>query len=234
VTDTKPFLGLANYFHWLVANLAELTGPLSQLASAEANCGKKRQRIVGWNLTHDQSFVQIKEAIVSAPVFHFFDLSLPTKVKPDAPQVGLGAWLAQDDGQGWRPVAFVSRKFIPAEMNYNTRERELLAINEALRKWRHYLEGLKFWVETDHQSLKWLGEVCILNRRQACWIMNMQSFDFTIGYSLSRSLSNTVADILSRRPNYVSYCERGRIFFEINSVELGVSSPLLNTIHDGK
>ena len=230
VTDIKSFLGLANYFHWFVANLAELTGPLSQLASDEANRGKKRQKIVGWDVPHDKAFAQIKEAIVSAPVLRFFDPSLPTKVKPDASQVGLGAWLAQDDGKGWRPVAFLSRKFTPAEMNYDTRERELLAIHEALRKWRHYLEGIKFWVETDHQSLKWLDDVRILNRRQARWIMNMQSFDFTIGYSPGDL--NTVADILSRRPDYFSHCERCRTFLEINSVELGVTSPLLDTIRD--
>jgi hypothetical protein len=47
-----------------IPNLAELTGPLSQLTSAEANCGKKRQKIVGWKSTHDQGFVQIKEVIV--------------------------------------------------------------------------------------------------------------------------------------------------------------------------
>jgi hypothetical protein len=100
VTDIKSFLGLANYFHWFVAKLAELTGPLSQLASAEANHGKKCQKIVGWNLTHHHSFVEIKEAIVSAPVLQFFASSLPTKVNPDASQVGLRAWLAQDDGKG--------------------------------------------------------------------------------------------------------------------------------------
>jgi hypothetical protein len=45
--------------------------------------------------------------------------------------------------------------------------RKLLAIHEALRKWCQNLEGIKFWVETDHQSLKWLDDVRIVNRRQA-------------------------------------------------------------------
>jgi hypothetical protein len=167
---------------------------------------------------------------VSAHVLRFFDSSLPTKVTPDASQVGLGAWLAQDDGKGWRPVAFQSRMFTPAEMNYDTCERELLAIHEALRKWRHYLEGIKSWFGTDHQSLKWLDNVRILNQKQARWLMNMQSFDFAIGYSPGDL--NTVADILSSRPDNFSHCERCRTFLEINSVELGVTSPMLDTIRD--
>jgi hypothetical protein len=102
-------------------------------------------------------------------------------------------------------------------MNYDNYEHELLAIHEALRKWRHYLEGIKFWVEADHQSLKWLDDVRILNRRPASWIMNIHSFDFTIGYSPGDL--NTVAGILSGRPNDFSHCERCRTFLEINSVD---------------
>jgi hypothetical protein len=60
--------------------------------------------------------------------------------------------------------------------------------------------------------------------------MNMQYFDFTIGYSPGDL--NTVADILSRRPDYFSCCERCHTFLEINALELGVTSPLLNTIRD--
>jgi hypothetical protein len=113
-----------------VANLAKVTRPLIQLAAADANRGKKRKKIVGCkasNLTHAQAFLQMKEAIVAAPVTPFFDPSLPTKDNPDASQVGLGAWLAQDEGNDWCPMAFLFPKFIPAEMNYNTCERELSA-----------------------------------------------------------------------------------------------------------
>jgi hypothetical protein len=60
--------------------------------------------------------------------------------------------------------------------------------------------------------------------------MNMQTFDFSIGYSPADL--NTVADILSRQPDYFSHCERCRTFLEINSIELGVTSEMLDTIRD--
>jgi len=40
------------------------------------------------------------------------------------------------------PVAFYSRTLTPPELNYNTHDKELLAIHKAFWTWQHYLEGL--------------------------------------------------------------------------------------------
>ena len=85
-------------------------------------------------------------------------------MKTDASGYAIGSVLLQNDGAGWRPVAFHSRKLLGAETRYDTREQELLSIHEALVQWRAYLEGIKFTVETDHESLKWLQDQRILNR----------------------------------------------------------------------
>ena len=50
----------------------------------------------------------------------------------------LGQYCLQDG----HPVAFESRKMIPAELNYTTSEKECLATVHALKVWRCYLEGL--------------------------------------------------------------------------------------------
>jgi len=39
------------------------------------------------------------------------------------------------------PVAFHSQTFSTPELNYNIHDKELLAIFEAFKIWRHYLEG---------------------------------------------------------------------------------------------
>ena len=66
----------------------------------------------------------------------------PFVLVTDASDFAVGASLEQADETGHRrPVAFFSHSLSPAERNYETYERELLAIVLALRTWRHYLEG---------------------------------------------------------------------------------------------
>jgi hypothetical protein len=54
------------------------------------------------------------------------------------------------------PIAFASIKLSESEQNYNTTEREGLAMVYALQKFRHYLLGKHFKMFTDHSSLKYL------------------------------------------------------------------------------
>ena len=144
------------------------------------------------------------------------------KVQTDASGYAIGSVLLQNDGAGWRPVAFHSRKLLGAETQYDTREQELLSIHEALVQWRAYLEGIKFTVETDHESLKWLQDQRILNRRQARWVMNFQTYDFSIGYTPGNT--HVVADVLSRRPDLSPRCDRCRL--RLDAVAVSLTQPI--------
>ena len=73
----------------------------------------------------------MKQALTSPPVLQPFNPSLPTKVTTDASNIGIGAELAQLHGRAWLPVAFLSRQLSPAELNYPTHDKELLAIIHA-------------------------------------------------------------------------------------------------------
>ena len=55
----------------------------------------------------------------------------------------------------WHPVAYFSRKMIPAQTRYETHDGELLAIVKAFKTWRHYLKSCKheILVLTDHNNL---------------------------------------------------------------------------------
>jgi hypothetical protein len=55
-------------------------------------------------------------------------------VETDASDKAIGACLSQDNDKGkLRPVAYLSRKFIPAESNYEVYDKELLVIIESFR-----------------------------------------------------------------------------------------------------
>ena len=86
-----------------------------------------------------------------------------------------------------------------AEQNYKIYDKKLLAIVEALAKWRQYLldaaEPFEVWM--DHENLKYFREPHKLNRRQARYYLKLQDYDFTLKYIPGKT--NTKADILSQK-----------------------------------
>ena len=74
--------------------------------------------------------------------------------------------------------------------------RELLGIIWAVGKWRHYLAGAHFIIQTDHDSLKNLPNRPAVNRRVWKWVQVLQGYDCDIVHIAGKS---NPADYLSRR-----------------------------------
>ena len=110
----------------------------------------------------------------------------------------MGALLTQDQGQGFQPVAYESRKLSPAECNYPVYERELLAILHALRAFRHYIEGRHVHIYTDHAALVHFETQPQLSPRKFVGKLNSQT---TISQSTTSPAKTKAADALSRRPD---------------------------------
>ena len=98
--------------------------------------GKKEWK---WNKEHQKAFKELKDKIMSQLV-----LSLPKRegkfqVKTDTSGHAIEGVLFQKQEEKWKLIAFLSRTMQPAERNYEIYDKELLAIIEALTKWRQYL-----------------------------------------------------------------------------------------------
>ena len=84
----------------------------------------------------------------------------------------------------------------------------------SFKVWRYYLLGVKFKIQKDHESLRYLSTQPHLNRRQCRWIKLLQEFVFYIEYVKGKE--SWVADVLYRRPlaNAIS-CVRNHFMDEI-------------------
>ena len=73
-------------------------------------------------------------------------------------------------------------------MNYDIHDKELLAIFEAFKKWRHYLEGTPTPVEvlTDHKNLIYFCSSKSLSRHQARWSEFLLQFNLMIHFRPGR------------------------------------------------
>jgi hypothetical protein len=124
-------------------------------------------------------------------------------VETDASDYALGAVMSHiEDDTRLHPVAFYSRKFKPAEINYDIHDKEMLAIVAALKEWEHMLKSCqdKFMVYTDHKKLEYLASPKVLTRCQARWAEFLSEFWFKVIYRPGHL--NTKADVLSRRRDY--------------------------------
>ncbi|KAH7621122.1 putative Transposon Tf2-6 polyprotein [Nannochloris sp. 'desiccata'] len=87
--------------------------------------------------------------------------------------------MAASDGSGVapKPVAFFSRKLRGAELNYDARTKEFLAIKLTAHKWRHYLNNGETPIFfTDHESLQYLNTSTELSPKFMGWFSSITSW----------------------------------------------------------
>ncbi|KAA0040695.1 pol protein [Cucumis melo var. makuwa] len=188
VSEVRSFLGLAGYYRQFVENFSRIATPLTQLT-------RKGAPFV-WSKACEDSFQNLKQKLVTAPVLTVRDGSGSFVIYSDASKKGLGCVLMQ---QG-KVVAYASRQLKSHEQNYPTHDLELAAVVFALKIWRHYLYGEKIQIFTDHKSLKYFFTQKELNMRQRRWLELVKDYDCEILYHPGKA--NVVADALSRKVSH--------------------------------
>lgn len=192
IHDIRSFLGFCNFYRKFVKDYSKIALSLTEMT--------KKSKPFQWTDQEQRAFDALKRAMTETPVLVVPKPELPFYITTDASEFALGAVLSQDHGKGRQPVAYISRKLSPAEINYPIHEKELLAIVWALNEWRYYLDGRKITtVETDHQSLRYTMTQPTLSRRQARWSELLAEYNLDIRYLPGHR--NFVADALSRRPD---------------------------------
>ena len=146
VTEVKSFLGLAGYYWRFVPNFAQVARPLHKLTEANAD--------FVWKPECQFSFKKMKTLLSTAPVLSYPDFKAEFILDTDASNHGIGAVLSQLKNGVEHPVAYASRTLSKAERNYCVTRKELLAVVEFVKQFRHYLQGPKFRIRTDHAPLR--------------------------------------------------------------------------------
>ncbi len=96
------------------------------------------KKSIPWHFGMEEvkAFRDLKEAFGSTPVLAHWAPNLPMMVEMDASNSAIAGILSvtTEDGD-IQPVAFYSHTLQSTEQNYNTHNKELLAIFEAFKSW---------------------------------------------------------------------------------------------------
>ena len=92
------------------------------------------------------AFELLKKKLTSAPIVVTPDWNLPFELMCDASNLAVGAVLGQRKEKVFYTIYYASRKLNDAQLNYATKEKELLAVVFAFDKFRPYLIGKSYFV----------------------------------------------------------------------------------------
>ena len=187
----RRFLGMVGYYRRFVKNFSDLASPLTELLKKDVK--------FTWNSECQKAFENLKSTLITFPLLRSPDFSLPFCLATDASDLGIGAVLLQEDCEGTKhPVAFFSKKLLPAERRYSTIEKEALCLVKAIIHFDVYLsasaEPIK--VYTDHNPLVFLNKFKEKNQRILRWSLLLQEYPLSIQHIAGNR--NTVPDVLSR------------------------------------
>jgi transposase InsO family protein len=195
VKQLRQFLGTINFYRRFQPSAAQLQSTLNDLLVGADKSGKTP---IVWTPELLKTFEACKRSLSQATLLAHPDANAELAIVADASDTCIGAALQQRTRKGWQPLAFFSRKLNTAQRKYGAYDRELLAIYEAIRYFRHMVEARTFTIYTDHKPLvfafKQNSEKC--SPRQFRYLDYIGQFSTDIRHVPGKD--NVVADALSR------------------------------------
>ena len=194
VSQLRAFLGMLNYYHRFLPDVATILEPFHQLLRKGSTCqwGKKQQ----------EAFATSKELLQSAELLVHFDPDKELVLDTDASDYGVGAVLSHKmEGGTERQIGYMSRSLNGAERNYSTLEKETLAIIFGVKKFHQFRYGHSFTIKTDHKTLEGFlnekkGIPALAAPRIQRWALTLSAYEYRISYMAGQTNGN--ADGLRR------------------------------------
>lgn len=199
--ELQRAMGFLNFYRQFIRNYAEIAAPLSKIQNAD------RHSFV-FGPAESAAFSQLKAAFLANCNLAHARYDAKFWIEADASNHALGAALLQADETApegtlvLRPVAYYSRKLTPAELNYPTHDHELLAVVEAVRRFKPFIAGSPhtLTIRSDHRNLGFFLQSQNWNPRQMRWFTELQDLNFKFEYVPGPQ--QVLSDALSRRSDY--------------------------------
>ena len=135
----QELLGIANFYRKFITDFVKLAVYLMTLT--------RKDQLWSWTPSSQKTLDALKQVFTSAPILAHFDSSLQSMVETDASDYtgGVVHWQVQKNGR-IHPCTFLSRKFLPAEMNYYIHDKEMVAIVFAFQEYEVQLKSCQLQV----------------------------------------------------------------------------------------
>lgn len=194
VRELRRFLGVINFYRRFIPGAAVHQVTLNALLTGSV----KGSHPVNLTAEELEAFKACKDSLCKATLLAHPVCDAKLALVTDASDIAIGSVLQQLKGTSWEPLAFFSRKLSPSQQKYSPYDRELLAIYESVKHFRHMLEARVFTIYTDHKPLTFAFN----SHKGNCSPRQFRHLDFISQFTTDikhiSGKDNIVADTLSR------------------------------------
>jgi hypothetical protein len=140
------FIGLASYFRRFILNFCTIAKPLYDLL--------KKDSVFVFDEDKLAVFETIKQKLSEQPILCLYNPNAETELHCDASSLGFGLILLQKQSDNtFHPVFYFSQRTTSVQSRYHSYELEMLAIINSIKRFHVYLQGIKFKIITDCNSV---------------------------------------------------------------------------------
>lgn len=193
--DLKRFLNAINFYRRFLPNAAEQQMKLQALIPGNKKNDKSQ---IKWDQNAINAFNECREQLANAAMLAHPKSNAKLALFVDASDTAAGAALNQLVEDNWQPLAFYSKRFDDTQQRYSTYDRELTAMFQAVKHFRHYIEGRDPIIFTDHKPITFAFK----QKAEKTSPRQIRQLDFIAQFTIDiRHISgkdNVVADALSR------------------------------------
>ncbi|KAL1568769.1 hypothetical protein AAHA92_00341 [Salvia divinorum] len=131
--EIRGFLGHAGFYRRFIKDFAKIAQPLTRLLQNEVE--------FDFNDACKKAFQLLKERLITAPIIRSPDWNYPFEIMCDASDLAVGVVLGQKINEKSYVIFYASKTLNQAQRNYDTTEKEMLAVVYSFDKFRPYLLG---------------------------------------------------------------------------------------------
>jgi hypothetical protein len=154
-SQLSHFLRMLNFYRQFLPHAAASQAPLHNIPSGPR---VKGSHPITWTPELHKAFNECTANLSSATLLEHPDPSAPLALPTDASTSTMAAALQQRVKNAWQPLAFFSKKLNLAQQKYKAYDRELLAIFDVVKHFRHVLTVRHFIIFTDHKPITYASQ----------------------------------------------------------------------------
>ena len=219
LAQANKFVGGLSWYRKFLPHFASIAAPIL----AVTNLTKPNRKKFIWTDTQHQAFVQLKQLLVTQPLFlDFPHEDHPVILTTEASKVGIGGTLQQVIHGETKNLYYHSQITSSTQRRYSPIELEALAIWMCFQRMRSYLVGRSITIYTDHCPLCNMMTSSVKNRRVDRISLLLQEYNIEKIIHI-KGQHNCLADYLSRHPNQR---EDDEIFNEDYGISVLFEEPL--------